>query len=309
MNKKIKTILHNPALLFLTLGQRGWFNWISDETYLRIAYFIKTGKRLHLNPPVTFNEKLQWLKLHDRRPEYTMMVDKYEAKRYVAEKIGEEHIIPTYGVWEKFEDIDFSQLPNQFVLKCTHDSGGLVICKDKNAFDKDKARKKINSCLKHNFYWGQREWPYKNVKPRIIAEKYMTDDGDELQDYKVHNFNGVPKVVLVCRDRFKEAGLTEDFFTGEWKHLDVKRPEHPNAETASKQPERLKDMLTMAAQLSARIPFVRTDFYEVNGEIYFGELTFFPSSGFGGFDPKDFNERFGSWIVLSDEMGGDFKKT
>ena len=142
------------------------------------------------------------------------------------------------------------------------------------------------------------------MKPRIIAEKYMTDDGDELQDYKVHNFNGVPKVVLLCRDRFKEAGLTEDFFTGEWIHLDVKRLESPNAEVIAKQPMKLKDMLEMAERLSARIPFLRTDFYEVNGNVYFGELTFFPTSGFNGFDPETFDHELGGWITLPDKWGG-----
>ncbi len=143
MIQKVKMIVKKPMLLFLTLGHRGWFKWMDDETYLKIAYRIKMGKKLNLDHPITFNEKLQWLKLHDRKPEYTMMVDKYEVKKWVAEKIGKQYIIPTLGVWEKFDDIDFDLLPEQFVLKCTHDSGGLIICRDKSNFDRKLAQKKL----------------------------------------------------------------------------------------------------------------------------------------------------------------------
>ena len=299
MSEKINKLLMNPALLFLTLGQRGWFNWIPDETYLKIAYRIKTGKQLHLNPPITFNEKLQWLKIHNRRPEYTMMVDKYEVKKYVAKKIGEEHIIPTYGVWERFDDIDFEQLPDQFVLKCTHDSGGLVICKDKNMFDREKAKKRINRCLKHNFYWGQREWPYKNVKRRIIAEQYMTNGKEELVDYKIHNFNGVPKFILFCKDRFSETGLIEDFYSIDWEHLELKRPDRSNPGNC-KRPEELQEMLQLARLLSEGIPFIRTDFYIINHKVFFGELTFFPTSGFGRFTRAEADKVIGDYLMLKD---------
>lgn len=182
---KIKRILRNPFLLFLTLGHREWFNWVSDETYLKIAYWARMHKKLNLENPQTFNEKLQWIKLYDRNSLYTQLVDKYAVKSIISEKIGCEYIIPTLGVWDKFDDIDFDILPNCFVLKCTHDSGGLVICKDKSKLDIRKTRAKINACLKHSFYWGMREWPYKEVKPRIIAEEYMEDSiTNELRDYK-----------------------------------------------------------------------------------------------------------------------------
>ena len=175
MSKSIKNFLDNPGLLFILLGHRGWFHWMDDETYLKIAYRVKMGKKLNLDPPVTFNEKLQWLKLHNQNPEYSKMVDKYEAKNWITEKIGDEFIIPTLGVWDTFDEIDFDKLPNQFVLKCTHDSGGLVICKDKRTLDKAKAKKKIEASLKRNYFLVGREYPYKAVKPRIIAEKYMVD--------------------------------------------------------------------------------------------------------------------------------------
>lgn len=187
------------------------FKWIPDDTYLRLAYRIRMGKKLNLDHPRTFNEKLQWLKLYDRKPEYTTMVDKYEAKQWVASRIGEEYIIPTLGIWDHFDEIDFDALPNQFVLKCTHDSGGLVICRNKATLDKEKAKKKLDHCLRNNYFWGMREWPYKNVKPRIIAEKYMEDSAGRaellddkstyngLTDYKFFCINGKPRFVYVSR--------------------------------------------------------------------------------------------------------------
>ena len=169
LNATVKRVLYS-------LSSRGLLNWMSDKSYIKLMYYARLDKKLNLSNPKTYNEKLQWIKLNDRRPEYTMMVDKYEVKNYVASIIGTEYIIPTYGVWNSFDDIDFSKLPNQFVLKCTHDSGGLVICKDKTKLDIEAARNKINSCMKKNFYWHSREWPYKNVTPRIIAEKFMVDE-------------------------------------------------------------------------------------------------------------------------------------
>lgn len=174
---------------------------MDDKEYLKILYEIVMGKRLELDNPQTFNEKLQWLKLYDRNDEYTKMVDKYEVKKYVEDKIGKQYIIPTLGVWDRFEDIDFDKLPNKFVLKCTHDSGGVVICKDKNLFDRKLAQKKINKNLKENFFWQSREWPYKNVKPRIIAEEFLENKSkEEIVDYKYYCFDGKPKVQIVLKN-------------------------------------------------------------------------------------------------------------
>ena len=197
--KKVKRYLAHPKRLIIRLGKNSFLKCISDEKYLKLTFKDKMGYPLNLKEPKTFCEKLQWLKLYNRKPEYSDMVDKYEAKKYVAERIGDEYIIPTLGVWDKFEDIDFDNLPNQFVLKCTHDSGGLAICRDKSNFDKEYARKKIKKCLKHNYYWSSREWPYKNIKPRIIAEKYMEDSvTKELRDYKFFCFNGKMKFMFIA---------------------------------------------------------------------------------------------------------------
>ena len=188
----------SKSLIIYKMGIKGWIKGFDDETYLKLMYWAKMGKKLNLDNPVTFNEKLQWLKLHNQNPEYSKMVDKYEAKKWVAERIGDEYIIPTLGVWDSFDEIDFNQLPNQFVLKCTHDSGGLVICKDKNHFDKAKARKKIEASLKRNYFLVGREYPYKAVKPRIIAEQYMEDTATrELRDYKIFTFDGIAKALFI----------------------------------------------------------------------------------------------------------------
>lgn len=294
MSKKILDFLKKPGLLFISLGHRGWFHWMNDELYLKIAYRIKMGEKLHLNPPVTFNEKLQWLKLHDRRPEYTTMVDKYEAKKWVAERIGEEYIIPTLGVWNHFDEIDFDKLPNQFVLKCTHDSGGLVICRDKAKLDKKAARKKLENCLKHNFFWGQREWPYKNVKPRILAEE-MVDMNPV--DYKWICLKGEPKVLCMCMDRQK-GDLTFNYYDMNFNLLPFEWV-HPNIKTGVvKRPENFDEMKKLAQKLSKGIPEVRVDFYDINGQVYFGELTFYHQSGFAHIHPHEWETELGNWITL-----------
>ena len=294
MSKKILDFLKKPGLLFISLGHRGWFHWMNDELYLKIAYWIKMGKKLHLNPPVTFNEKLQWLKLHDRKPEYTTMVDKYEAKKWVAERIGEEYIIPTLGVWNHFDEIDFDKLPNQFVLKCTHDSGGLVICRDKEKLDKKAARTKLENCLKHNFFWGQREWPYKNVKPRILAEE-MVDMNPV--DYKWICLKGEPKVLCMCMDRQK-GDLTFNYYDMNFNLLPFEWV-HPNIKTGVvKRPENFDEMKKLAQKLSKGIPEVRVDFYDINGQVYFGELTFYHQSGFAHIHPHEWETELGNWITL-----------
>ena len=309
MRNVFADIIKSPNKIAFGLTNLGLTKCMSDESYLKWVFKLSFGKKLDLNDPKTFNEKLQWLKLYDRNPKYTEMVDKYEVKKYIAEKIGDQYIIPTLGVWDKFDDIDFNSLPNQFVLKCTHDSGGLVICKDKSKFDKEAARKKIEKSLRSNFFRRGREWPYKDVKPRIIAEQYMSDGRDDLADYKIHNFNGVPKMVLVCRDRFKNSGLTEDFLTENWEHIDVRRPGHPNASEEIPKPEKLQEMLELSKVLSEGIPFVRTDFYEIDGRVYFGEITFYPASGFAGFEPEKYDCEFGDWISLPKKYQVNFTES
>lgn len=298
MNKYIR-FFTDKKFRFSILSNHGFYNKLSDEKYLKKLFRISMGRNLNLREPKTYNEKLQWLKLYDRKPIYTTMVDKYAVKEYVAEKIGEEYIIKTIGVYDKFEEIDFEKLPNKFVMKCTHDSGGLVICRDKSKLDVEKAKKKIKKSLKRNYYLHGREWPYKDVKPRIIIEEYMEDkETQELRDYKFFCFDGEVKALFIATDRANEKEETKfDFFDAEFKHLPFTNG-HPNAKEEPKKPEKFEEMKKLAAELSKGIPQVRVDFYEVNGKIYFGELTFSHWGGMKPFEPEEWDYTFGSWIKL-----------
>lgn len=271
---------------------------MSDEQYIRIAYRCMMHKKLNLETPQTFSEKLQWLKLHDRRPEYTLLADKYEAKRMVADRIGEQYIIPCLGVWESFDDINFDSLPNQFVLKCTHDSGSIVICKDISAFSKERAKKILHAGLRHNSYYAGREWPYKDIKPRIIAETYMEDSlTKDLRDYKFFSFNGNVKAMFIATDRGSNEETKFDFFDENFTHLPFTNG-HPNAANTPAKPKNFDLMKELAHKLSIGIPQVRVDFYECNGKVYFGEMTFFHWGGMTPYDPEEWDYIFGSWIEL-----------
>lgn len=293
----IMKLLKNPAKVVFLLDKKGISKLIPDKAYLKLKYRASMGKKLNLKEPKTYNEKLQWLKLYDRKPEYTTIVDKHDVKPYVAERIGQEYIIPTLGVWDRVEDIDFDALPNQFVLKCTHDSGGLVICKDKAKLDVEKAKQKLNKSLKKDFYYVGREWPYKNVKRRIIAETYMEDatTGD-LRDYKFFCFDGVTKAVRVDTER-GTGDVKMDFFDREKNHLPFER-NHRNADVMPEIPENFEDMVAIADKLSEGYPHLRVDLYSVNGKIYFGELTFFAANGMAPFDPEEWDVIFGEWLTL-----------
>lgn len=284
------------------LAYKGLLNWMPDKQYLEILYRASMGEKLNLSNPKKFNEKIQWLKLYNRDPAYTTMVDKYAVKKYIADKIGKEYIIPTIGVWESFDDIDFDTLPNQFVLKCTHDSGGLVVCSDKTKLDKEKARKKIESSLRTNYYYSGREWPYKDVPHRIIAEQYMADD---LLDYKLFCFDGVPRMTMVCSERFTKDGLKEDFYDEAWNHLNVQNTVYGNAILPIQRPKQYELMKKLAAKLSEKMPFARIDFYEINEKVYFGEITFYTGSGFEGFKPEEWDLKLGEWIKLPNGGGTD----
>lgn len=293
---KLSKFIKSPLLLFVFLSNRG-INLFNDKTYLKIRYFATFKKILNLQTPQTFNEKLQWLKLNDRKDIYTKMVDKYEAKSYVSKIIGNKYIIPTLGIYNNFDEIDFNKLPNQFVIKCTHDSGGLVIVTDKSKLDIKKAKKKINKSLKRNYYYLGMEWPYKNVKPRIIVEKYMKDNKDtSMRDYKFFCFNGNPYCILLCNDRNTE--LKETFFDLNWKILPFKRPNH-SIDTNIEKPHNLDKMIEFSKKLSLNIPFLRVDFYEINGNLYFGELTFYPAGGFSKFEPEEWDLKLGNLIDLN----------
>lgn len=272
---------------------------IPDSIYLNLMYFKHFGKFPNLRNPQTYNEKLQWLKLHDRRDEYSTLVDKYEVKKYVADIIGEEYIIPSLGVWDNANDIEWDTLPDQFVLKCNNDSGGVIIVKDKLQLNIPKTIEFLNNRLRKNGYWYGREWPYKNVKPKILAENYMEDiSTQELRDYKIFTFNGKAKALFIATDRqAKDKETTFDFYDTSFNHLPITNG-HPNAKIKIKKPENLEKMLELAETLSKGIPHVRVDFYDVNGKIYFGELTLYHWSGFVPFEPNEWDVTFGSWLSL-----------
>ena len=293
---KLLRFITDPVIRFSYLNEIGLFRYWSDAKFLKYKYKLVFGHKLNLENPQTFNEKLQWLKLYDRKPIYTTMVDKYAAKEYVAERIGEEYIIPTLGIWNSFDDIDFENLPKQFVLKCTHDSGGLVICTDKDIFDKEVAKRKIKKCLKRNYYWSGREWPYKDVPRKIIAEKYIEDETGQLRDYKLYCFNGKPKIIMINSDR--EIGKTKaDYFDMDYNWLDLKWG-YEHAPVKPLMPTNFEKMKELAAILSKGIPELRVDFYEVDNKIYFGELTFFDGSGFDEIEPKEWDKKLGDLIKL-----------
>ncbi|MEN3004732.1 ATP-grasp fold amidoligase family protein [Dehalobacterium formicoaceticum] len=296
----IRKYLFQPKEALKATCAKGYFDFLSDRTYLKLIYWLRMGKVLNLNNPQTFNEKLQWLKLYDRCPEYTMMVDKYEAKKYVAERIGGEYIIPTLGVWDKFEDIDFGLLPNQFVMKCTHDSGGLVIVREKGKMDIEVARKKINASLNKNYFWGGREWPYKNVKPRIIAEQYLENSSKGLRDYKFFNFNGVPQFTYVSEGMEDHSTAKISFYDFDRKKMEFHRTDYAQFCSQPEFPSNMDEMKRLSAELAQIIncPFVRTDFYSVDNKVFFSEITFSPCSGMIPFEPAEWDKKLGEWIKL-----------
>jgi hypothetical protein len=295
----LRNFIKEPNLIAIGFLRR-FAILIPDKIYVKAYYRLLMGKKINLKNPQTYNEKLQWLKLHDRKPEYTIMVDKFAAKEYVASIIGGDYIIPTLGVWDKFENIEFNQLPDQFVLKTTHDSGGVVVCNDKKSFDIISANKKLSNRLRINAFYILREWPYKNVKPRIIAEKYLeNDNGEELLDYKLYCFNGVVKCTLLCSNRdAAKNNLCLDFYNLDWERLPFKFIKYANNERTFPRPRNYDLMIHLAQMLSINIPTIRVDFYEVNGHLFFGELTFTTTSGFSDYEPEEWNYKLGSWINL-----------
>lgn len=299
MNPKIKNALQDPYYACsLLLNRVGRF--VSDENFVKWTYYLTFRKKLDLDNPKTFNEKLQWLKLNDQHEEYTQMVDKYEAKKYVANLIGEEYIIPTLGVYDSFDEIDFDKLPNQFVLKCTHNSGGIIICRDKATLDVPKARKQMKKWLKKNPFWTNREYPYKHVKPRIIAEQYMEqEDGESLRDYKVLCFNGKAKLIELHRFRYTER-QTQDFYDTEWNKTTISQGGGfiDASDKLYPKPDNLDKMILLSEKLCADMIHCRADWYSIKGQLYFGEITFFDGSGLDAFDNMDDDFLLGSWIEL-----------
>lgn len=269
---------------------------VSDSVYLKVRYRDKMGKRLNLKNPQSFNEKVQWLKLHDRNPFYATLVDKHSVQGFVSEKIGSSYLVPQIGIWERVEDIDFEDLPNKFVLKTTHDSGGVVICRDKNSLDVEEAKNKLQKSMENNWYSHSKEWHYKNVKPRIICQELIeTSSGLPPVDYKILCFNGKPENIMVCIDRFTR-NLTYHFFDWQWKFLKYNKMDPDNFEYP--RPEKLEEMFRIAEKLSQGIILCRVDLYCENNKIYFGEITFFPDSGFDTDITSETDYYFGSKIDL-----------
>lgn len=295
--KLVYKLFHPRHLLisFVTHSARFW----SDKLFLQIMFRLKMGKTLNLKDPKSFSEKLQWLKLYNRKPEYTIMVDKIKAKDYVSSIIGKEHIIPTIGVWDDPEKIDFDALPDRFVLKCNHNSGtGMFVCKDKSKIDIKRIKEGLRSGLNQDYFIRSREWPYKNVPRRILAEKYMEDESGELRDYKFFCFDGVVKALFIATDRSKGEHATRfDFFDENFNHLPFTNG-HPNASTPPEKPRKFEEMKQLASELSKKIPHVRIDFYEIGDQVYFGEMTFFHWGGTMPFKPEEWDYKFGEWLKL-----------
>lgn len=276
---------------------------LPDRLYLELMFYYRIKSKLNLKNPRSFNEKLQWLKLYDRNPQYISLTDKYEVRKHVKEIIGSEYLIPLLGVWDSFEQIDFFKLPNQFVLKCTHDSGGVIICKNKEELDIEFTKKKLKELLKKNYYYVGREWPYKNIKPRIICEKYMVDEsGIELKDYKFLCFNGEPKIIQVMSGR-KNGNYYINHYDINWDRVEIHRKRCAENPKGIDKPAGLQTMIDISRRLSRDIPFVRVDLYSTARQILFGEMTFYPVSGYMDFQDERWDYKLGSWIELPNKLG------
>lgn len=300
--RKIKTFWNTPGIIMKKIISSPVGRFLPDKFVLKIRYKMIFKKSLNLKNPITFNEKLQWLKLYNRNPLYKIMVDKYDVKEYVANLIGNKYIIKTFAVWDEFDDINFNLLPNQFVLKCTHDSGSIIICHDKNKFDIQKAKIKLTKSLKSDYYYKGREWPYKGIKRRIIAEELLIDEsGNELRDYKILCFNGMPKLIEFHMGRYNNQH-SQEFYDINWNKTTISQcriKNDKNNDDIAPRPSTLNEMLQLSSVLSKDIPHVRIDWYSVYGKLYFGEITFFDASGFEPFDNPNDDVMIGSWIDLS----------
>ena len=298
---KIQELVKNPSIIISHIISRKFFRFLPDMVFLRIKYRLLMKRKLNLRNPKAFNEKIQWLKVYDRKPEYTSLVDKYAARKFVGGLIGEEYLVPLIGVYQKFEDIDFNILPGEFVLKPNHTSGDIFLCGDKSKLNHKKLKSLTEKWIKREFFWYGREWPYKNITPLIICEKFLRDDSiGEVRDYKFLCYDGEPKCSFVCSNRGKEGDLKVDFFDVDWTRLPFER-HYRRSEGDIPKPKNYETMLKFASKLSLNIPFLRVDFYECNDHLYFGELTFYPGSGFEEFSPESYDYLLGSWLQLPEK--------
>ena len=293
------SFLTKPYYRTRVLIKLGFYDNLCYEEFLKKVFPKYMGYPLDLENPKTFSEKLQWLKVNYRNPIQTVMVDKHEAKNFIAERVGSQYIIPTLAVWDSVEDIDFDALPNQFVLKSTHDSGGIVICKDKSSLDFEAAKAKLSVSLKRDYSKIAREWAYQNVPRRIIAEEYISELGkDDLLDYKMYSFHGEPKLTVVCSDRFSKTGTRMHFYDFNWEPMGIHFGHYPPLPTEFPKPATYEEMKHLTAELSKDCPFLRVDFYEIKGRLFIGELTFFPGAGFEKFRPMSKDYELGEWLHL-----------
>ncbi len=288
------SLIKNPWEFVIGLDKNGLTRWMSDRMFAKISFRGVMGEKLNLDCPKTFNEKLQWLKVYDHRPEYTTLVDKYTAKCVVGQKIGNQHIVPLLGSWDNAKQIDFDNLPISFVLKCNHDQGSVILVQDKNKLDRAITIKTLNRKLKHNAYFGTREYPYKNIKPKVFAEKYL---GKDIIDYKFYCFDGEPKFLYCGQGLTEDHSLKIDFFDLEWNLMPFYRTDYHRLGQIPK-PMRLNEMIDIARILSEDIPFVRIDLFEVDGQVYFSEFTLCPASGFMPFVPTKYDAIVGEWLRI-----------
>ena len=293
-----KRYLRSPRKLIKGLGTLGWFNWLPDKPYLKLVYWGETSKKLNLDAPVTYNEKLQWLKLYDRKPEYIKYADKYTVRSYISETIGEQYLIPLLGVYDSVEEINWDSLPNQFVLKCTHGSGCNIICTDKDKLKIEVSKIKLNKWMKRNWYWFGREWPYKNIKPRIICETFISETDNTPDDYKVLCFNGKAKLVGVHIDRYGNHKL--DNYDRQWEKTTIAR-DGPMSNFVYEKPKQFEKMIQLSELLASNMNHVRIDWFIVRDKLYFGEITLYEASGFDHFDNKEDDYLLGSWIDLKEK--------
>lgn len=288
---------------FLIKANRGLYNDMPDEEYLKKLYKAIIGKAPDFENPRTFNEKLQWIKLYYRNPLYTVISDKFASREYVREKIGEEYLVPLLGVWDSPDEIDFEALPDEFVLKCNHNSGiGMCICRDKSKIDVEKVKADLRRGLNENFYLGGREWQYKNIKRRIVCEKYMSDGtGRGLLNYKIYCFNGEPKIFHMSRDIGRKSAQLS-FLDENWNVLPFHREDYPPFEVPPEKPENIEELLGVSRKLSQDFPFVRVDLYVIDGKIYYSELTLDPCGGFSRFNPSEWDLKLGEWLTLPEKL-------
>lgn len=299
---KIRTFIENPQYFITSPASKGWLNWVPDSLYLKLLYRVIMGRRLNLRNPKEYNEKLQWLKLNDRKPEYSTMVDKYEVRGYIENLLGDKYLIPCLGIYDSVDDIDIDALPDRFVLKCTHDSGSVEICKDKSSFDIEGARHRFSQAMKRNYYATYREWPYKYVKPRIIAEGYLEGDGGDLKDYKVMCFNGEAKIIEVHENRFVEGKVhTQTFYDREWNIVPLTQVETVTVDRPGERPRQLDEILRLSELIAKDMYHARIDWYIEGDKIYLGEITFFDGSGFESFSTPEMERMLGDMINLPEK--------